>query len=90
MALLGGVQANRSVVDAFAQFAHVGDALYVVACFVEFVSQRGRDVLKHYCDRTNYRVQTVEATKLVDTETQAILDVHCTTTREERWAYVPS
>jgi IS5 family transposase len=37
---------------------------------------------KHYCDRTNYRVQTVEATKLVDTETQAILDVHCTTTRE--------
>jgi len=37
---------------------------------------------KHYCDRTNYRVQTVEATKLVDTATQAILDVHCTTTRE--------
>jgi IS5 family transposase len=37
---------------------------------------------KHYCDRTNYRVQTTEATKLVDTETQAILDVHCTTTRE--------
>jgi len=37
---------------------------------------------KHYCDRTNYRVQTIEATKLVDTETQAILDVHCTTTRE--------
>jgi len=37
---------------------------------------------KHYCGRTNYRVQTVEATKLVDTETQAILDAHCTTTRE--------
>jgi len=37
---------------------------------------------KHYCSRTNYRVQTVEATKLVDTETQAILDVHCSTTRE--------
>jgi IS5 family transposase len=37
---------------------------------------------KHYCDRTNYRVQTIEATKLVDTESQAILDVHCTTTRE--------
>ncbi len=35
---------------------------------------------KHYCDRTDYRVQTVEATKLVDTETQAILEVHCTTT----------
>ena len=37
---------------------------------------------KHYCDRTDYRVQTVEATKLVDTETQAILEVHCTTTLE--------
>ena len=37
---------------------------------------------KHYCDRTNYHVQTVEATKLVDTKTQAILDVHCSTTRE--------
>jgi IS5 family transposase len=37
---------------------------------------------KHYCDRTSYRVQTVEATKLVDTESQAILGVHCTTTRE--------
>jgi len=36
----------------------------------------------NYCERTNYRVQTVEATKLVDTDTQAILDVHCTTTRE--------
>ena len=29
---------------------------------------------KHYCDRTDYRVQTVEATKLVDTETRAILE----------------
>jgi len=37
---------------------------------------------KHYCDRTDYRVQTVEATKLLDTETQAILVVHCTTTLE--------
>jgi len=37
---------------------------------------------KHYCQRTNYCVQTLEATKLVDTESQAILDVHCTTTRE--------
>jgi hypothetical protein len=37
---------------------------------------------KHYCDRTNYRVQTIEATKLVDTNSKAILDVHCTTTRE--------
>lgn len=29
--------------------------------------------------RTNYRVQTLKATALVDTETQAILDVYCTT-----------
>ena len=34
---------------------------------------------KQYCRRTNYRVQTLKATALVDTETQAILDVHCTT-----------
>lgn len=33
---------------------------------------------KHYCDRTNYCVQIIEATKIVDTEIQAILDVHCT------------
>jgi len=37
---------------------------------------------RHYCRRTNYRVQTLEATKLVDTETQAILDLYCTTTWE--------
>ena len=34
---------------------------------------------KHYCRWTNYRVQTLKATVLVDTETHAILDVHCTT-----------
>ncbi|MBX0325675.1 IS5 family transposase [Halomicroarcula sp. F13] len=34
---------------------------------------------KHYCRRTNYRVQTLKTTALVDTESQAILDVHCTT-----------
>jgi IS5 family transposase len=34
---------------------------------------------KHYCRRTNYRVQTLKATALVDTQSQAILDVHCTT-----------
>jgi IS5 family transposase len=35
---------------------------------------------RHYCHRTNYRVQTLKVTKLVDTESQAILDVHCSTT----------
>ncbi len=34
---------------------------------------------KHYCRRTNYRVQTLKTTALVDTEPQAVLDVHCTT-----------
>jgi IS5 family transposase len=34
---------------------------------------------KHYCRRTDYRVQTLKTTALVDTETQAILDVHCST-----------
>ncbi len=34
---------------------------------------------KHYCRRTNYRVQTLKTTALVNTESQAILDVHCTT-----------
>jgi len=34
---------------------------------------------KHYCCRTNYRVQTLKTTALVDTDSQAVLDVHCTT-----------
>ncbi len=34
---------------------------------------------KHYCRRTNYRVQTPKATALVATAMQAVLDVHCTT-----------
>jgi len=34
---------------------------------------------KHYCRRTNYHVQTLKTTALVDTDTQAVLDVHCTT-----------
>ena len=34
---------------------------------------------KHYCRRTNYRVQTLKTTALVDTASQAVLDVHCTT-----------
>ena len=36
---------------------------------------------RHYCHRTDYRVQTLKATALVDTETQAVLDVHCTMTK---------
>ena len=34
---------------------------------------------KHYCRRTNYRVQTLKTTVLVDTKTQGVLNVHCTT-----------
>jgi len=37
---------------------------------------------RHYCRRTNYRVQTLKVTKLVDTETQAVIDLHCSTTRK--------
>ncbi|WP_273838060.1 IS5 family transposase [Halococcus sp. PRR34] len=37
---------------------------------------------RHYCHRTNYHVQTLKVTKLVDTESQAILDVHSSTTLE--------
>jgi len=37
---------------------------------------------RHYCQRTSYRVQKLKITKLVDTDTQAILDVHCSTNRE--------
>ena len=36
---------------------------------------------RHYCYRTDYRVQTLKATALVDTGTQAVLDVHCTMTK---------
>jgi IS5 family transposase len=34
---------------------------------------------RHHYRRTNYRVQTLKATALVDTASQAVLDVHCTT-----------
>jgi len=37
---------------------------------------------RHYCQRISYRVQKLRVTKLVDTETQAVLDVHCSTTRK--------
>jgi len=37
------------------------------------------DASKHYCRRTNYPVQTLKTTAFVDTESRAILDVHCTT-----------
>jgi IS5 family transposase len=37
---------------------------------------------RHYCQRTSYRVQTLKVTKLVDTDSQAVLDVHCSTTRD--------
>ena len=34
---------------------------------------------RHYCRWTNYRVQTLKTTAPVDTASQAVLDVHCTT-----------
>jgi len=38
-----------------------------------------KNASKHYYRRTNYRVRTLKTTALVDTETRAILNVHCTT-----------
>ncbi len=35
---------------------------------------------RHYCHRTNYRFQALKVTKLVDTATQAVFDLHCSTT----------
>jgi len=37
---------------------------------------------RSYCNKTKYDVQDLKATKLIDTETNVILDLHCTTTRE--------
>jgi len=37
---------------------------------------------RKYCNRTEYEVKKLKATKLVDTDTNVILDLHCTTTRE--------
>ncbi|SEP02518.1 Transposase DDE domain-containing protein [Halogranum amylolyticum] len=37
---------------------------------------------RHYCQRPSYRVQKLKVTKLVDTDSQAVLDVHCSTNRE--------
>jgi IS5 family transposase len=39
-------------------------------------------VSRHYCQRTSYRVQKLKVTKVVDTDTKAVLDVHCSTNRE--------
>ena len=37
---------------------------------------------RHYCQRTSYRVQKLKVTKLVDTDTHAVLGVHCSTNRK--------
>ncbi|ELZ39079.1 ISH9-type transposase ISHwa3 [Halorubrum saccharovorum DSM 1137] len=37
---------------------------------------------RHYCQRISYRVQKLKVTKLVDTASQSVLDVHCSTNRE--------
>ena len=37
---------------------------------------------RHYCQRISYRIQKLKVTKLVDTDSHAILDIHCSTTRE--------
>jgi IS5 family transposase len=67
----------RVLLRQSAQLHDTGDIAAIDATFFD----RSR-ASRHYCQRTNYRVQTLEATTLVDTETQAILDLHCTTTRQ--------
>ncbi|TKX59768.1 IS5 family transposase [Halorubrum sp. ASP1] len=37
---------------------------------------------RHYCQRISYRVQKLKVTKLADTASQAVIDVHCSTNRE--------
>ena len=37
---------------------------------------------RHYCQRSSYRVYKLKVTKLVDTASQAVLDIHCSTNRE--------
>ena len=37
---------------------------------------------RSYCNKIKYEVQKLKATKLVDTDTNVILDLHCTTTRD--------
>jgi len=37
---------------------------------------------RHYCQRTSYRVQKLKVTKLVDTASLAVLDIHCSTNCE--------
>lgn len=37
---------------------------------------------RYYCQRISYRVQKLKITKLVDTESQVILDAHRSTNRE--------
>jgi len=37
---------------------------------------------RHYCQRISYCVQKLKVTKLADTDSQAVLDVHCSTNRE--------
>ncbi len=58
-----------------AQLHDTGDIAAIDATYFDRSSAS-----RHYCRPINYRVQTLEATKLVDTETQAVPDLHCTTT----------
>jgi hypothetical protein len=60
-----------------AQLNDTGDAAVIDATYFD------RSPASRYnCRRTNYRVQTLNTTKLVDTDTQAVLDLYCTTAWE--------
>jgi len=57
--------------------AQLHNTVYHAAMYATFFDREAAS--KHYCRQRNYRVQTLKTTVLVDTQTQAVPDVHCTT-----------
>ncbi len=85
----GDLPDNSTLVKAFDKFQmEVWRVLLRLSAQLHGLSGRGaidarffdrENASKHYYRRTNHRVQTLKTTALVDTASQAILDVHCTT-----------
>jgi len=67
----------RVLLRQSAQLHDTGDLAALDATFFE-----RSPASRKYCNRTDYDVKKLKATKLVDTDTNVILDLHCTTTRD--------
>ena len=67
----------RVLLRQSAQLHDIGDLAALDATYFE-----RSPASRSYCNRTEYDVQKLKATKLVDTDTNIILDLHYTTTRE--------